>query len=138
MSDLDFGYRVRARRHMLGISQDDLGKAVGVSQVAIRKIEAGGNTRHGRKIAAALETTLQWLETGIDAAVDHDGAMSSSEQRSHGHASPKPDPRPQPSAPPWPLKKSTAERIRALTPAQQRRADDAFDVILKGFEAEGK
>lgn len=39
---------------------------------------------------------------------------------------------------PWPLKKSTAERIRALTPAQQRRADDAFDVILKGFEAEGK
>ena len=41
-------------------------------------------------------------------------------------------------SPPWPLKKSTAERIRALTPAQQRRADDAFDVILKGFEAEGK
>ncbi len=38
----------------------------------------------------------------------------------------------------WPLKKSTPERIRALTPAQQRRADDAIDVILKGFEAEGK
>ena len=43
-----------------------------------------------------------------------------------------------PDTPPWPLKKSTAERIRALTPAQQRRADDAIDVILKGFEAEGK
>lgn len=39
---------------------------------------------------------------------------------------------------PWPLKKSTPERIRALTPAQLRRADDAIDVILKGFEAEGK
>lgn len=41
-------------------------------------------------------------------------------------------------SPLWPLKKSTVERIRALTPAQQRIADDAFDVILKGFEAEGK
>lgn len=40
--------------------------------------------------------------------------------------------------PPWPLKKSTLERIQALTPAQQRRVDDALDVMLRGFEAEGK
>ncbi len=39
------------------------------------------------------------------------------------------------SAPPWPLKKSTAERIQALTPAQQRQVDDALDVMLRGFEA---
>ncbi len=38
--------------------------------------------------------------------------------------------------PPWPLKKSTLERIQALTPAQQRRVDDALDVMLRGFEAE--
>mgnify|MGYP001072585416 FL=1 len=37
---------------------------------------------------------------------------------------------------PWPLKKSTAERIRALTPAQLRQVDDALDVMLRGFEAE--
>lgn len=42
------------------------------------------------------------------------------------------------SAPPWPLKKSTAERIQALTPAQQRQVDDALDVMLRGFEADGK
>lgn len=40
--------------------------------------------------------------------------------------------------PPWPLKKSTPERIHALTPAQQRQVDDALDVMLRGFEAEGK
>lgn len=38
----------------------------------------------------------------------------------------------------WPLKKSSIERIQALTPAQQRRVDEALDVILKGFEAEEK
>lgn len=37
--------------------------------------------------------------------------------------------------PPWPLKKSTPERIRALAPAQQRQVDDALDVMLRGFEA---
>lgn len=40
--------------------------------------------------------------------------------------------------PGWPLKKSTPNRIRTLSAAQQRRADDALDAILKGLEAEGK
>lgn len=38
----------------------------------------------------------------------------------------------------WPLKKSTVERIRALTPAQQRRVDDMIDAILDVLEGEGK
>lgn len=36
----------------------------------------------------------------------------------------------------WPLKKATPERIRALTPAQAKQADIAFDAILRGYEAE--
>lgn len=59
-----FGERVRARREDLKLSQDQLAKKVGISQVSIKKIEAGGRTRFGRKLADALETTLTWLETG--------------------------------------------------------------------------
>lgn len=132
MSDLDFGFRVRTRRRLLGISQEELGKAVGISQVSIRKIEAGGNTRHGRKIAASLETTLQWLETGIDPAVDANGTRINDHGRSFGAAEPSTPYNP---TPPWPLKKSTLERIQSLTPAQLRQADDALDVMLRGFEA---
>ena len=65
--DEKFGDRVRRKREALGMSQDDLAEKVGISQVAIAKIEAGGNTRHGRKIAETLHTSLAELETGIAA-----------------------------------------------------------------------
>lgn len=43
-----------------------------------------------------------------------------------------------PAEQPWPLKKSTPERIHALAPTQQKKLDDVIDAVLKGFEAEGK
>lgn len=130
MNEFDFGFRVRSRRRLLGITQDDLGKAVGISQVSIRKIEAGGQTRHGRKIAETLKTTLQWLETGKDPVTDDDGSVGGEAASGLHRECAEPDL--------WPLKKSTPNRIRTLSPAQQRRADDALDAILKGLEAEGK
>lgn len=36
----------------------------------------------------------------------------------------------------WPLKKTTPDRFYALTPAQRKEADVAFDTILRGYEAE--
>lgn len=36
----------------------------------------------------------------------------------------------------WSLKKSTAARVRALSPQQQKKLDDMVDAVLKGFEAE--
>lgn len=60
-----FGERVKGRREALGMSQDDLATKVGISQVAIAKIEAGGNTRFGRRIAQSLNTSLDELETGL-------------------------------------------------------------------------
>lgn len=40
MHELDFGVRVRSGRRLLKMSQDGLGKAMSVPQIAIRKIEA--------------------------------------------------------------------------------------------------
>lgn len=133
MSELDFGARVRSRRRLLKMSQEDLGKAIGISQVAIRKIEAGGQTRHGRKIADALKTSLQWLETGFDQAASSDGELE--ESPSHVVAERAPT---YIETPTWPLKKATPDRFYALTPAQAKQADIAFDAILRGFEAERK
>lgn len=75
MEDIGFGARVHMRRKLLGLSQKDLADRVGISQPAIKKIEAGGQTRKGRAVADALGTTLQWLEVGADSAVDSDGNL---------------------------------------------------------------
>lgn len=56
------------------------------------------------------------------------GLSTLAAERRHPHA---PD-----ATSPWPLKKSTPERVGALTAAQQRQIDDALDVMLKGFEAD--
>ena len=64
MKATNFATRVKARREHLKISQTELAKRVGISQVAIKKIEGGGNTRHGRLLADALGVSLAYLETG--------------------------------------------------------------------------
>lgn len=66
MENPEFGERVKRIRLHRKLSQEALAKAVGVSQPAIRKIEAGGRTRVGREIADALGVSLKWLETGIE------------------------------------------------------------------------
>lgn len=58
------GARVRQRREELKLTQKQLADAVGCSQPMIKKIEAGSRTSLGRKLAQALGTTLEWLETG--------------------------------------------------------------------------
>lgn len=61
MSVSTFGERMKARREQRGWSQAQLAEAVGISQVSIAKIEKGGETKHGAKIAAALGTTVEEL-----------------------------------------------------------------------------
>ncbi len=61
-----FASRVKTRREHLKLSQTELAKRVGISQVAIKKIESGGNTRHGRLLADALGVSLAYLETGLE------------------------------------------------------------------------
>lgn len=56
---------IRQRREELGLSQEDLARQVGLSQVAISKIEAGGKTRHIVAIARALKLEPSRLSDGI-------------------------------------------------------------------------
>ena len=69
MSVITFGERVRALREQRGWSQSQLAEAVGISQVSIAKIEKGGATKHGAKIASALGTTVEEL-SGLKPAIN--------------------------------------------------------------------
>jgi hypothetical protein len=110
-------------------SADALARASGVSPEYISQIRNRAIDKKTGKARNLGNQAARRLEDGMGKPL---GWMDTS------HALGIAEPATSNLSPPWPLKKSTAERIRALTPAQQRRADDAFDVILKGFEAEGK
>lgn len=60
------GARVAERRRALGLSQQELGARVGLSQVSIKKIESGGQTRHSYALAQALGVPLSWLVGDAD------------------------------------------------------------------------
>jgi SOS-response transcriptional repressor LexA len=62
----NFGDRVRLRRDQLGMSQDDLGRAAGISQSTVAQIERGRNqgTKHILNLGKALKVRAEWLQTG--------------------------------------------------------------------------
>ena len=64
--NMNLGGRVRERREELGISQEDLAKAVGVSQVAITNLERrdSKSSRNITTLAQALSCSIDWLTTG--------------------------------------------------------------------------
>lgn len=63
------GDRIRTQRTMLGLSQDELGRAIGVSFQQVQKYENGSNQislSRLVKIAAALQTSIAHLISGFD------------------------------------------------------------------------
>lgn len=58
--------RVKQRRELLGLSQKNIGDAVGVRQQTIQQIEDGKikRSRHIEKIARVLKVTPEWLLFG--------------------------------------------------------------------------
>jgi transcriptional regulator with XRE-family HTH domain len=67
---------MRSRRLVLGISQEDLGKAVGVSFQQIQKYEKGAN-RIGasrlQKLAHALQVPISYFFEGMGGEADNEG-----------------------------------------------------------------
>jgi transcriptional regulator with XRE-family HTH domain len=62
--DVHFGEKLRARRLMMKLSQDDLGKAVGVTFQQIQKSEKSTNRISAAllvRIAAALKVDIQYF-----------------------------------------------------------------------------
>ncbi len=67
---MTLGQQIRARREELGQSQAELAKAIGISQVAIDKIESG-KTRKSRylpEVLSALGLPLEMISSGVTAS----------------------------------------------------------------------
>lgn len=68
--DQHIGARIRARRLALGISQDKLGEALGLTFQQVQKYEKGTNRVGGSRlyaIAAFLEVDVGFFYQGLDA-----------------------------------------------------------------------
>lgn len=68
--NMDLGETIKAARQAKGLSQQALGKAVGISQPAVKKIEAG-TTKNPRKIleiAKVLDIPLSKIAPDLEAA----------------------------------------------------------------------
>lgn len=63
---MNMSERIKQKRLELGLSQDQLAERAKISQPAIKKIEAGGNTKYVVEIANALGVSAVWLKTGMD------------------------------------------------------------------------
>jgi len=61
-----FSDRLKEARQLRGYTQQALAHASGVSQSAIASYESGdrGSSRSVRRLAAALDVEIDWLETG--------------------------------------------------------------------------
>jgi transcriptional regulator with XRE-family HTH domain len=58
-----FGGRAKRRREAIGVSQGDIGIAIGMSQQGVDNIEAGkvARPRLLPELAESLQTTIKWL-----------------------------------------------------------------------------
>jgi len=69
--DIAIGARIRRRRMMIGMSQEKLGEALGITFQQIQKYEKGTNRISGSRIlqvATVLDVPPQWLLVGDGAA----------------------------------------------------------------------
>lgn len=72
------GQRIRARRYALGISQTELGEAIGVKFQQIQKYETGTNRVSASRLWAVAEklgVDVLYFFEGISPATDADNAM---------------------------------------------------------------
>lgn len=118
MNTLDFASRVKIRREQLKLSQAELARLVGISQVAIRKIEGGGKTRHGRLLAAALGVSLTYLETGAEL----DSATALDQRPKHGPEGAQRGA--------WPFPRIPESEVRALPHTQLSALEGAIALAI--------
>jgi transcriptional regulator with XRE-family HTH domain len=83
--DVYAGARLRLRRNMLGISQEQLGKAVGLTFQQIQKYERGTNRMGASRLAQMmkiLDVTVDWFfeSSGGNASAAQRGGFSEGKQ----------------------------------------------------------
>jgi len=79
--DVHVGSRVRFRRHVMGMSQTELGEQIGVTFQQIQKYERGTNRISASRlfmIANILNAPIEFFFAGLDANAGVDGATAQS------------------------------------------------------------
>ena len=119
--DVHVGARLRARRNVLGLSQDQLGKAAGLTFQQIQKYERGLNRMGASRLfhmAEILNVSVSWFFEDVEAL------LAPSRAAGFGEAEQEPldvDPNAQAEAPPL---EETRKLIRAwgrIRDARQRK-----------------
>jgi transcriptional regulator with XRE-family HTH domain len=105
--DVHVGARIRQRRTLLGMSQEKLGEAIGLTFQQVQKYERGANRVGSSRLfdlARVLDVSVGYFFEDMSA-----GTASKSPSRLRGLAEPKPEPfEPDPLA-----KRETLELVRA-------------------------
>jgi transcriptional regulator with XRE-family HTH domain len=105
--DVHVGARIRQRRTLLGMSQERLGEAIGLTFQQVQKYERGANRVGSSRLfdlARVLDVPVSYFFEDMSA-----GTASKSPSRLRGLAEPKPEPfEPDPLA-----KRETLELVRA-------------------------
>ena len=105
--DVHVGARIRQRRTLLGMSQEKLGEAIGLTFQQVQKYERGANRVGSSRLfdlARVLDVSVSYFFEDMSA-----GTASKSPSRLRGLAEPKPEPfEPDPLA-----KRETLELVRA-------------------------
>lgn len=81
--DVHVGKRIRHRRWMLGMTQQQLGDAVGIKFQQIQKYETGMNRVSASRlwdIASALDTTISFFFEGLSAEQEQANAAADNPQ----------------------------------------------------------
>ncbi|MGW7678361.1 XRE family transcriptional regulator [Shewanella sp. S23-S33] len=63
----NIGHRIKVKRKLIGLTQEELGRSVGVSKVAVSRWESDKNAINHellKKVASALQVDAEWLLTG--------------------------------------------------------------------------
>lgn len=122
----EFAKRLSDAMQAAGVSVTDLKNHLKVTYEMARRYTMGvAMPRDDKLVAIAQRLGVQtaWLKFGDAISIPKVEKNTYSKAASKAQSD-------------WPLKKATLDRFYALTPAQAKQADGAFDAILRGYEAE--
>lgn len=126
-----FSDRLKHARALRSLTQQDLARASGLSQSAVASYENGQrqSSRSVRKLAAALQVNLDWLETGkgsMESLADYSASPAGGAyylmEPGSGEAPPR-------ALPPWPFTTIARAQYEALAARDKR----LLEQMLRSF-----
>jgi len=133
-----FSDRLKHARALRSLTQQDLARASGLSQSAVASYENGQrqSSRSVRKLAAALQVNLDWLETGkgsMESLADYSASPAGGAyylmEPGSGEAPPR-------ALPPWPFTTIARAQYEALAARDKRLLEQMLRSFVEACHAE--